>query len=49
MYRTQSDTTPTKIAEVFRVPTSMILWANNFEERDIQIKAGTVVKIPPVS
>ncbi len=49
VYRTQSDTTPTKIAEVFRVPTSMILWANNFEDRDIQIKAGTVVKIPPVS
>lgn len=27
----------------------MILWANNFEARDMDIKAGTVVKIPPVS
>jgi surface antigen/LysM repeat protein len=49
VYKTQSDTTPAKIAEVFRVPTSMILWANNFETRDMSIQAGTVVKIPPVS
>lgn len=27
----------------------MILWANNFEAREMNIKAGTVVKIPPVS
>lgn len=38
-----------EVAATFRIPVSMLVWANNFGPEVEMLEAGTLIKIPPVS
>ena len=49
VHKISKTTTLQEIAATFRIPVSMLIWANNFDPSTETLEAGAIIKIPPVS
>lgn len=47
-YQTLADETPRQVAKRFSLQTTTILWANNMQDPERPLVAGTKLRIPPV-
>lgn len=49
VHKVTKQTSLQEVAANFRIPVSMLVWANNFGPEVETLEAGTLIKIPPVS
>lgn len=49
IHKVSQTTSLQEVAANFRIPVSMLIWANNFGPEVEMLEAGALIKIPPVS